>query len=230
MSEQEQVSQLSALFDDELPPEQSELVIRRALREPALRASWGRYALIGACLRSEPLCQLSHQGDIAARVRRSLSGEAVHEERVAAGSRTMSRRTWLGRGVLGGAIAASVAAGSLLLVRAMAPDARPGTAVAALSAVQVGELRRTPDAGDVPGTAQALMVARESSPPSYTTPVDNSPAARRVNAPLVNYVVAHSEVAGSAVRFSPLSSVVNGSYDLTQGTVEMTAAEIREHR
>ena len=51
MNEQEQISQLSALFDNELPPEQSGMVIRRALIDPALRASWGNYALIGACIR-----------------------------------------------------------------------------------------------------------------------------------------------------------------------------------
>ena len=54
MIEQEQMSQLSALFDNELPPAEAELVIRRALKDPALRVRWDRYALIGACVRNEP--------------------------------------------------------------------------------------------------------------------------------------------------------------------------------
>ena len=56
MSEQEQISQLSALFDGELPSQQAEMVIRRALKDPAMRARWERYALIGACVRGD----LSH--------------------------------------------------------------------------------------------------------------------------------------------------------------------------
>src|SRR5690606_39827891 len=48
MSEQEQNSQLSALFDNELSPQQAQMVIRRALKDPATRTSWERYALIGA--------------------------------------------------------------------------------------------------------------------------------------------------------------------------------------
>jgi hypothetical protein len=74
------------------------------------------------------------------------------------------------------------------------------------------------------------MLASAGAPPSYTTPVDNTPAGQRVSAPLVNYVVAHSEVAASAVRFSPLSSVMSAGYDFTQGAVEMTEAEIGAHR
>ncbi len=45
MSE-ERVSQLSALFDGELPREQAEMVIRRALKDPTTRKTWERYALI----------------------------------------------------------------------------------------------------------------------------------------------------------------------------------------
>ena len=76
MSEQEQMSQLSALFDNELPPAQAELVIRRVLKDPALRASWGRYALIGACVRGEPLAVALPQVDVAARIRARLAVRA----------------------------------------------------------------------------------------------------------------------------------------------------------
>ena len=55
MSEQEQISQLSALFDGEMPSQQADLVIRRALKDPAMRQRWQHYAVIGACMRGEPL-------------------------------------------------------------------------------------------------------------------------------------------------------------------------------
>ena len=40
-------SQLSAMFDDELAPEQCELLARRLSRDEQLKARWGRYAVIG---------------------------------------------------------------------------------------------------------------------------------------------------------------------------------------
>ena len=74
-------------------------------------------------------------------------------------------------------------------------------------------------------TGTQALVASNEAPPSYTTPVDES-LPGRVGAPLVNYVVAHSDLPGSVVRFSPLSSVVSASYDPAEGAVEMSEAEI----
>jgi negative regulator of sigma E activity len=234
MSESEQVSQLSALFDNELPAEQVDLVIRRVSREPALKAAWGRYALIGACIRSEPLQAAS----LAARVQASLAAETALGDAgldfgaTAAPSRGMS---WFMRGAAGGAIAAAVAAVSILVMRLSADpaDIRPMTAanVADTTApYSVAAVVQPPIEAARSSSSTTPQVARESTPPSYTTPVDNSPVGQRAEAPLVNYVVAHSELAPSAVRFSPLSTVVYGNYDLTQDTVEMTEAEIGAHR
>ena len=234
MNEQEQISQLSALFDNELPPAQSEMVIRRALRDPALRASFGHYALIGACLRGEPVHGDRHQPDVAERVRSRLAAEVDHsrtaaQEAAAKASINRNRFALLGRGALGGAIAAGVAVLSLVVVRSMSPAA-PGVPVqladvaATVNAVPQAAVAQ-PDATQS-APAQMLLAARDTAPPSYTTPVNNSPAAQRLNGRLVNYVVAHSEVSASAVRFSPLSTVMSGDYDITQGAVEMTAAEI----
>ena len=41
-------SQLSAMFDDELPAAECELLARRLSRDEQLRERWGRYAVIGA--------------------------------------------------------------------------------------------------------------------------------------------------------------------------------------
>jgi len=228
MSEQEQITQLSALFDGELPQEQAGMVIRRALKDPALRVTWGRYALIGACLRGEPLGAALPQSDLAARVRSRLVAEADYTAiesgtKGAAATGSARRNALLGRGAMGGAIAAGVALVSVFIFRSIAPVA-PGQA----APVQLAEA--APEAApEIVQVAQASMpaaqaVTRDSLPPSYTTPVDNSPR----GSPLMNYIALHSEV--SAVRFSPMSSVINSGYDPTQGAVEMTAAEVGARR
>jgi negative regulator of sigma E activity len=235
MSEQEQVSQLSALFDNELPAEQAELVIRRVLKDSSLRGSWGRYALIGACMRGEPISSNLQHADVAGRVRMRLASELEHGQEQAAAQQlpggARRRMSTFGRGALGGAIAASVAAVSLVVIRAMAPQAADASLQVAQQ-TQVEQRALATVGAAVPAVANPsrLVAARDTAPPSYTTPVDDSPGMRRVNGPLVNYVVAHSEVAASAVRFSPLSSVMSGSYDLAQDAVEMTAAEVGAYR
>lgn len=232
MSDQEQVSQLSALFDGELPSEQAGMVIRRALKDPALRATWGRYALIGACLRNEPLQVAIPGHDLAGRVRARLVGEAEHSSAEVLASGTESGRSrrsaLLGRGALGGAIAAGVAVVSVFIARSLGPTAP----------VQAPEVARAQPAATTrpaslvaqarPASAKVADVAEDSLPPSYTTPVDNSPAS--LGPGLANYVSMHSEVAASAVRFSQMSSMMNGGYDPTQGAIEMSPAEVGARR
>jgi negative regulator of sigma E activity len=188
MNEQEQVSQLSALFDGELPQQQAEMVIRRALRDDTLRASWDRYALIGACMRGEPL---SGRLSVADRVQAQLAAERDHNLTVlpsrganAGSGGSQTGRAWLGRGALGGAIAAGVAAVSIFVMREMMP-------------VDGGAMLAS-------NPAPANLVtggAVDSEPAGYTTPGTNSPAqSRMVDASLGHYLVAHSEGAASALR------------------------------
>src|SRR5689334_9375646 len=124
MSEQEQTSQLSALFDGELPPQQAEMVIRRAVKDVAMREHWQRYALIGACLRGEPLAGAQRREDLADRVRARLAAEAdiIAPGAIAAARSAGSARGFaglFGRGALGGAIAAAVAVVSIFVVRSV---------------------------------------------------------------------------------------------------------------
>ncbi len=200
MSEQERSSQLSALFDGELPQQQAEMVIRRALKDPATRTTWERYALIGACLRAEPL---NATGSVADRVQARLASErdlnvATLPQRAPSGSAAVGspRFSMFGRGALGGAIAAGVAVVSVFLLRDMAPA--------------TGE------------AAPLLADANAAEVQGYTTPGENSPAQRRlVDASLGYYLIAHSEEAASALR---------SSYDLMQGGVEFTEDEISAWR
>ena len=53
MNNEQLDSQLSAMFDDELPEPECELLARRLARDEGLKARWGRYAVIAACVRME---------------------------------------------------------------------------------------------------------------------------------------------------------------------------------
>jgi hypothetical protein len=201
MNKQEQSSQLSALFDGELPSQQAELVIRRALRDSAMREHWQRYALIGACLRGEPLAGAIDRKSVAERVAARLAAEAeilapsrAHAAARSAGGRSIA--DFFGRGAMGGAIAAAVAIVAVFVVRSVGPAA---------------------------GDAGVLIAEGETAPRGYTTPGANSPVANRFveQQPLAHYVVAHSEQAASSFGFSD---------DLTQGAVDMTADEIEARR
>lgn len=209
MNDQEQVTQLSALFDGELPPQQAEMVMRRALKDATLRTSWGRYALIGACVRGEPL-PVRQGMSVADRVQAALAAERDLNVTAlpARGTRGETGRSgggasWISRGALGGAIAAGVAVISVFVVRQMAP-VTDGSAMLAQADIEVPA---------VSAGAQADL-----EPAGYTTPGENSPAQRRtVDASLGHYLVAHSEEAASALR---------SSFDLGQDGVVLTDDQI----
>src|SRR5262245_17887225 len=123
MNEQEQSSQLSALFDGELPSQQAELVIRRVLKDAAMRERWQRYALIGACLRGEPLAGTSEHSSVADRVSARLAAEAeILAPRGHASARSTGGRAspgLFGRGAMGGAIAAGAAVVAVFVARSL---------------------------------------------------------------------------------------------------------------
>jgi negative regulator of sigma E activity len=203
MNEQEHSSQLSALFDGELPGQQAGMVIRRALRDTRMQHSWERYALIGACLRGDPI---PGSVSVADRVKARLAAErdlnvAVLPVRGNAGAGQSTRSSWLGRGALGGAIAAGVAVLSIFVVRQVGPVAP--------EALQFAR----------DGSAVAPLVA-DQLPVGYTTPGENSPAplGRVLDVSLSHYLVAHSEDAASALR---------SSYELeAEDATELTADQI----
>jgi sigma-E factor negative regulatory protein RseA len=229
MNEDERSSQVSALFDGELDAGQVNLVTRRLLKDPSLRASWSRYAMISASLRGDPLSTgRQGRGDVASRVRTSIDAEAplvAADGPMSAAPRTgapMRSLAW------GSALAAGVAVVAILALRVQGPVATGLTAAVPAQqpavAVPAGvEASRA--------TAAAVQVASRDTPaPSYTTPVDLHPAGVRLSAPLVNYVVAHSEYTTPVARFSPLSAVMTGNFDPAENTVEMTEAEVGARR
>jgi len=56
----ERDSQLSAMFDGELPSAECELLARRLTRDELLRAQWSRFSMIGAALRAEQVLNARH--------------------------------------------------------------------------------------------------------------------------------------------------------------------------
>jgi negative regulator of sigma E activity len=217
MSEQEQISQLSALFDGELPSQQADMVIRRVSRDLAMRQRWQHYAVIGACMRGEPLAGAGTAANLAERVSASIAAEA--EILAPWGARASSGAAAgcgfvrvLGRGAMGGAIAAAVAVMAVVVVRFTGSAA--GTTEAVDLVAQVEPVAAAPTQ-----FAAATPVEEDSQLPSYTTPGENSalPSLLPNQAPLAHYVVAHSEQAASSLGFS---------YDLTEGAVVMSDEEV----
>lgn len=229
MNEQERYSQVSALFDGELDSAQAELVTRRLLKDPSLRESWGRYALVGASLRGDPL-SVGHggRGDVAARVRLAMEREAALTGSGAEAGATGSPRSapaWRTM-ALGSALAAGVATVAILVMRAQAP----GTPELVASTMPSPAVSAAAQDAVAPAPAAARLRSSLEPAPSYTTPVDLRPTGPRSSTPLANYVVAHSEYTTPMVRLSPLSAVITGNFDPTENTVEMTEAEVGARR
>jgi sigma-E factor negative regulatory protein RseA len=180
-------SQLSAMFDNELPAAECELLARRLSRDEELKARWGRYAAIGATIRAEGGARLN--ADLARRVSVAIASEPVAEEPV-------KRRVFAWRTpVAGAALAASVAAAAILWVRFESPQD-----------VQMTEVVSSP--GTLSARSAAAPLATSGPSESYVVP---KTATRRSIVPstqLANYVVAHSEFSSPVNRRNLLSALM----------------------
>ena len=202
MNQDERASQLSAMFDGELPAAECELLSRRLARDEQLRATWSRYAVIGAALRAEPLAQV--RPDFARRVSAALVSRPAPAR--------MRRARVLRGAALGSAIAAGVAGAAIMLLRnglpvqeqilAVAPPAATRAALPATLAqapVGGGVNLRVVDAGAVKPNHELF---------SYVVPPLGGDNSLAVPASLADYVVAHSEVSSSLARGNLLSVLV----------------------
>jgi len=179
-------SQLSAMFDDELPPAECELLARRLSRDELLKARWGRYAVVGAVIRAERGVRLNAR--LAGRVNAAISSEpALGEVGVAARAPRAALRWW--QPVAGAAVAAGVAAVSVLWLRTQAPQAPLAAARGEAANVEVS------------------CLGAGCGGRSYVNPP--TPLVRPMVVPstqLANYVVAHSMVAPPVARRNLLSA------------------------
>jgi negative regulator of sigma E activity len=198
-------SQLSAMFDDELPEDQCQLLARRLSRDDVLKARWRRYAVVGAAIRAERqgagAVAVRLETNLAARVGTEISAEpALAADAVAQGGvrKAAGMRWW--QPIAGGAIAAGVAAMSVLWIRAQAPIG--AESLVAQNAAAPAALTQT--------------VADNSAPESYVVPatVERTPIVP--SAELANYVVAHSEFSAPVNRRNMLSALV-ASEPLAEG-------------
>jgi len=181
-------SQLSAMFDDQLPPAECELLARRLSRDEQLKARWGRYAVMGAVIRAERGVRLN--APLAGRVSAVLLAEPALGAQSLAGALPRRGLRWW-QPVVAGALAAGVAAVSILWLRAEAPSS-----VASLSARLT-----TPAAASGASVIPASARERGGRADSYVVPP--SPAVPAVVVPsteLANYVVAHSMFSSPVAR------------------------------
>lgn len=184
-------SQLSAMFDNELPAAECELLARRLSRDEQLQGRWGRYAVIGAMIRSEVGLQLNAR--LARAVNRAVSAEpALPARSTRQSSRQLAVRWW--RPAAGVAVAASVAALSILWLRF---HAWPGTEPLAAQPLQAAA-----------GQAAELSSARSAANPSDSYVVPRTLERRSIvpATQFANYVVAHSEFSSPVNRRNLLSA------------------------
>jgi sigma-E factor negative regulatory protein RseA len=198
-------SQLSAMFDDELPGAECELLARRLSRDEQLKARWGRYAVIGATIRAERGVRLN--AGLANRVSVAISSEAaLTAEPAPEPKKRWDNRWW--QPVAGVAAAAGVAAVSIFWMRSQVlPDTLPAVA-------QTVAVTGTATVATTPASATQVSTGE---PDSYVVP-KNSP--RRLVVPsteLANYVVAHSEFSSPVTRRNLLSAFM-ASESGTSGT------------
>jgi len=239
-------SQLSAMFDGELPGAECELIARRMARDETLRGQWSRYSMIGAAIRAERGVALHDR--VAWRVQSVITQEPAYGDGAEIGAtnartavvlpaevlrRAASRRwTRFTRPLVGAGIAASVAVAAVMFLRVQGTS---GELVADTSATSVGTSQSivlTPEpaapavAGQVPSERVALNGARKPST-DYVTPQPGAQRNLAQNASLANYVVAHSEYSGPISRRMALLGVLaseNGT-GATQPAAADTGAE-----
>lgn len=212
MNEEQRASQLSAMFDGELPAGECELVARRLTRDAEQRAQWARYAMIGAAMRREPGMPLDLR--VAERVRLAVSAEASFDNGdalVAPAPAAPGARRWL-RPVAGLAAAAVVAGVAVIGLRGRDAQFSPAPSAVVASA-------------PAPATTVVLGSPSSSEPESYVVPVASESVNFVPPARLANYVVAHSEVSMPLTRRNLLSGLIANEQDdgAPAGTMTSTA-------
>ncbi len=209
MNQDQVESQLSAMFDGELPVAECELLSRRIDRDEVLRARWSRYALIGAAMRSEPVA--AARSGFATRVSAALSAEGRPRGR-------RQRRMWWNS-----ALAATLVAGVAGLSIAMLRDDASRFGARGVVAAVPGASRAAEPAATVAAVPDGVLLApivapspavaassAEREPWSYVTPVGGGSGNSALRTQLADYMVAHSVFSTPLMQRNLLSSLVSG--------------------
>jgi negative regulator of sigma E activity len=195
MNRDELESQLSAMFDGELPTAECELLARRIEREENLRACWARYALIGAAMRSEPVA--TARRGFAARVSAALTGRSLAARR---------RQNLWWSGALAASLVAGVAGVSVMMLRDAALRQSGAVAVTPLALMNVAQVSSQAVARVAPAPAVDARALNAAS--SYVTPAARGGANTYLRTQLADYIVAHSAFSTPLVRRNLLSELV----------------------
>ena len=224
---QERLSQLSAMFDNELPGSECELLARRLTRDETLRSQWSRFAMIGAALRAERGVALHDR--IAWRVQSLIAQEVTYGDGGSVDVSTTTRSTvvaaaentkvavgdrWMrfARPVMGVGIAAGVAAASIFFLRGQSPDdafvaRNPVPQSAVMAPETVGATVALNSSPSISSTVPEVISNGE--PDRYVTPAPSAQSNFAPPARLANYVVAHSEYSGPLSRRMALLGLVS---------------------
>ncbi|MGH8027732.1 MAG: sigma-E factor negative regulatory protein [Pseudoxanthomonas sp.] len=119
--------QLSALMDGDLPPDQARFLLRRMQHDTELTGCWERWQLCGDALRGQS--QAPAPAGFADRIAAAIAAEPLSSAANTASPRARSNLAKWG----GGALAASVAAIALFMVRQQVPDETPSQAAPAVA-------------------------------------------------------------------------------------------------
>jgi hypothetical protein len=229
--QEERESQLSAMFDGELPATECELLSRRIDRDENLRARWSRYALIGAAMRSEPVATARsgfarrvsaalRGGDTrvrASRGRKMMLNAAVSASLVvgvAGMSITLLRYTAAGGGAAaGGQVASGQVGGGPVFSGEMDSAAVPSRAPGS-GAVSGNPVARSTAAGStaaISSMASDALARRASNgePVSYVTPASVDTANTALRTELADFIVAHSQYSTPLMRRNMLSAFIS---------------------
>lgn len=182
-------SQLSAFVDDELPDAESELFVRRLVRDGEMKQCMGRYQLMGEAMRA-PNVQTHLSRDFSARIAAALELQEKESAAQPARAQGLSRlrvERWL-KPAAGVGVAASVALVAVLAVRGR-PEVIDAQSMSADTLQPVVLTAQRANSYVVPATSNAPSV-----------PI---PAAR-----LTNYVVAHSEFSSPLGRRNMMTGIL----------------------
>lgn len=205
--------QLSALLDGELPPEETDFLLKRLGRDAEARETLARYQLVGDTLRGE---RVRARPDFMLRVSAAIAAEPPLEAparvagRAADGTRGAAVSRWL-RPVAGLAIAAGVASVAVFVMQrdpSMPPAATVASTAAPAPAATLAASSLAP-----PALAPSAVTASGSltgEPASYVTPPAMRGTGEIPAAQLASYVVAHAEFSSPLGRRNVLTGLVAG--------------------
>lgn len=197
-------SQLSAMFDGELPAAECELLQRRLDRDEALRGRWSRYALIGAAMRSEPVA-IARSG-FAQRVSAAIESGTQSEAAVA--RRRLRRGNLLWSGALAATLVAAVAGLGVSMLRdAALKGGQPGPLLTAAPPVAAPPVSTGYQPPAVEGRVAAPARVANRGSDSYVTPQGTPGVATILRSQLADFIVVHSVYSTPLLRRSVLSEL-----------------------